>query len=144
MSQATATLKNQLSELARLSRFVESFGAQHGLSAQTVFELTLALDEVLTNIISYAYEDSRAHDIVVRLMEAKAVEGRHLSVQVEDDGRPFNPLEVRASRTDVPLEARSIGGLGIHLVRKVMEQLEYCRQDGKNVLMMRKTIAETR
>ena len=144
MSQATVTLKNQLSELERLSRFVEAFGAEHGLPDQAVFELTLALDEILTNVISYAYEDSGARDIVVRLTEANAVEGRQVTVQVEDDGRPFDPLEVRPPQTDVPLEARNVGGLGIHLVRKVMDQLEYCRQDGKNMLMMRKTIAETR
>lgn len=131
------TVKNQLSELERVSHIVEQFGERHGLPAQMVFEINLGLDEILTNVISYAYADGHAHEIVVRLvMTAEA-----LTLEVEDDGRPFNPLDVPAADVTQTVEHRPIGGLGVHLVRKVMSELAYRRQHDKNVLVMKKRMA---
>ena len=136
-AQLSVPVKNRLSELERVAQLVEEFGKRCGLPAQTIFEATLALDEILTNIISYAYDDGAEHDIVVRL----SVLAGELSVEVEDDGRPFNPLEVATPLLDVPIDQRPIGGLGMHLVRQVMHGLEYRRAHGKNLLLMRKTAA---
>jgi serine/threonine-protein kinase RsbW len=135
-AQGSFTLKNRLSELERASRFVEEVGKRCGLPAKAIFETNLALDEVLTNLISYAYEDAGEHDIVVRLK----VYGEEIALEVEDDGRPFNPLEVTPPRLDVPVDQRPVGGLGIHLVRKVMDGLEYKRHGGKNLLVMKKRV----
>ncbi len=136
----TITLKNQLSELERVSRLVEAFGERQGLPAKLTFELNLALDEILTNVISYAYDDDRAHDIRVRLSLA----GSELAVEVEDDGRAFDPLAVPAPKVDAPAEERPVGGLGIHLVRKLMDGLEYRRRQDKNLLLMTKSVAGSR
>jgi serine/threonine-protein kinase RsbW len=132
----SVTLVNQLSEVARLSRLVEAFGEAEGLGPEAVFSMNLALDEVVTNVIRYAHDDGRRHPIVVRL----ALEQGVLTAQVEDDGRAFNPLEAPAPDTGASIDERPIGGLGIHLVRSVMNSVEYRREDGRNVLTMKKKL----
>src|SRR5262245_10174783 len=133
----SVTLVNQLSEVARLSRLVEAFGESEGLGPEAVFSMNLALDEVVTNVIRYAHDDDgRQRPIVVRL----ALEQDVLTAQVEDDGRAFNPLEAPAPDTRASIDERPIGGLGIHLVRSVMNSVEYRREDGRNVLIMKKKL----
>ena len=130
------TLVNELSEVERLGRLVEAFAEAEGLGAEFIFSLNLALDEVVTNIIRYAHDDGQQHPIVVRL----ALEEDVLTAEVEDDGRPFNPLNAPLPDIGASLDDRPIGGLGIHLVRSVMSSVEYRRQDGKNVLTMKKLL----
>ena len=130
------TLVNQLSEVSKISGFVEAFGVEEGLKPEAVFSLNLALDEVVTNVIRYAHDDDQEHPIVVRL----ALERDVLTAQVEDDGRAFNPLEAPAPDLNASLDERPIGGLGIFLVRSVMNSVEYRREDGRNVLIMRKNL----
>jgi anti-sigma regulatory factor (Ser/Thr protein kinase) len=116
---------------------VEAFAEVHGLPLQSIFNVNLALDEVVTNIIRYAYNDNGLpHPIVVRLTFEEGV----LAARVEDDGRAFNPLEAPAPDIDAPIEERPIGGLGIHLARSVMDSVEYRRDDGRNVFIMRKRL----
>ncbi len=136
MNQKRIVVKNQLSELERVSHMVEAFGTAHGIAPKAVFQLNLALDELLTNVISYAYTDGAAHEIVVQLTLCAG----EIAVEVVDDGRAFNPLEVRPPALDAPLVDRSIGGLGMHLVRQVVDRLEYRRQEGKNVLVLKKVV----
>ena len=131
--------KNQLSEIERLGQVMEEFAALHRLPPNLVFELNLALEEVLTNVISYGYDDSGEHEILIRL----SCKGGEITAEVEDDGRPFNPLEAAEPDTDKPLEERPVGGLGIHLVRKLMDDVEYKSQQGKNLLAMKKRIPPT-
>jgi serine/threonine-protein kinase RsbW len=133
----SVTLANDQSEVEKLSRLVEAFGDVHGLPKQSLFRVNLALDEVITNIIRYAYNDNGLpHPIVVRLAFEEGV----LAAQVEDDGRAFNPLEVPAPDVDATIEERPIGGLGIHLVRSMMDSVEYRRVDGRNVFIMKKRL----
>jgi phosphoserine phosphatase RsbU/P len=129
-------LHNELSELDRLHRTLTEFGGQHGLPDKVLHDLNLALEEILTNIISYGYTDSGEHEIRVRL----AIEPGEMRVDVEDDGRPFNPLEAPEADTTKRLEDRTVGGLGIHLVRKLTDGLEYRRHEGRNLLVMRKQL----
>jgi len=127
-------LKNDLSEIERLSQIVTEFGELHHLPPKGLFAVNLALEEILTNVISYGYQDSGEHQIIIRIFLKEG----ELTVKVEDDGLPFNPLEVPEPDTGKPLEERPVGGLGIHLVRNLMDGLEYRRQEGKNVLVMKK------
>jgi serine/threonine-protein kinase RsbW len=129
------TLKNDLAELARVSQRLNEFGAHQRLGAQVLHDLNLALEEILANIISYGYADSREHEITVSL-DAQPGEVR---VDVEDDGRPFNPLESPEPYSGDSLDDRPVGGLGIHLVRALMDGLEYRRQGDRNLLTMKKT-----
>lgn len=134
MSEVIAVeLKNQLSEIERLARIVDDFGRRHQIEVQIIYTMKLALDEILTNIISYAYDDAREHIIVIRL----SLDQEKWTVEVEDDGRPFNPLNAPEPDTKQLLGERPIGGLGIHLVRKLIDELEYRRQNDRNILVMR-------
>jgi len=131
-------LKNSLSEIARLTRIADDFGRRHRIDVETSHNVKVVLDEILTNIISYAYADAGEHSIVTRF----SLEQGQLTVQVEDDGRPFNPLIAPEPDTKQLLEDRPIGGLGIYLVRKLMDELEYRRQDDRNILVMRLKMKE--
>src|SRR5262245_2533817 len=127
-------LHNKLSELDRFNQALTEFGRQHRLPDKVMHDLNLALEEILTNIISYGYIDSREHEIRVSL---SALPGE-VRAEVEDDGQPFNPLEAPEPDITKPLEERTIGGLGIHLVRKLMDALEYKRRADRNILTIRK------
>lgn len=135
-AQAEIRCRNSLSELERVSQLTTAFGERHQLPEQLIFEINLALEEVLVNVISYGYDDQDEHEIVLHL----SVQDEEVWVAVEDDGRSFNPLERAVPDLEQAVEERPIGGLGIHLVRKVMDSLEYTRQQGKNRLVMKKHI----
>lgn len=132
--QIRIVLKNDLSEITKLQGELENFGQKCSLSSKTLFELNLILEEVLANVISYAYGDNRRHEIVVR---ADLGDGE-LVIEVEDDGRPFNPLQIPPPDLDRPLRERNVGGLGLHLVRELTSSIEYSRREEKNHLVMRK------
>ena len=127
-------LTNRLSELDGFNQNLAEFGLRHGLSPKIMHDLNLALEEILINVISYGYTDEREHEISVRLN----VNNRELKAEVEDDGNAFNPLEARTPDTTQSLEERTIGGLGIHLVRKLMDSVEYRRLGNRNLLVMKK------
>ena len=132
--QVEIEISNQLSELDRLHQALADFCGRHGLSAKVARDLNLAVEEIVTNIITHGYSDDRDHRISVHLN----LEPGELKVDVEDDGQPFNQLEAPAVDTTTPLADRPIGGLGIHLVRKVADGLEYKRLGGKNILTVKK------
>jgi anti-sigma regulatory factor (Ser/Thr protein kinase) len=90
----------------------------------------LAFDDLLNNVISYAFRDEDEHEIDIRAELA----GKRLTVTISDDGIPFNPLGIRAPDTSLSLEAREVGGLGIHLVRNMVDEISYQRRVDKNVL----------
>jgi sigma-B regulation protein RsbU (phosphoserine phosphatase) len=127
-------LRNNLSELASANQALTEFGRQQCLPDSVLHDLNLALEEILTNIISYGYTDSGEHEIRVRL----SVQAGEVKAEVEDDGQPFNPLDVPEPDTAKLLDERTIGGLGIHLVRKIMDGLEYKRQGERNLLTIKK------
>lgn len=129
-------LQNRLSELEHLSRHLQEFGERHGLAPRCVFEINFALEEILNNIISYAYCDDRQHWITVRLSLA----GESLTIRVKDDGRYFNLLQAQPSEIYCPLEKRPIGGLGIFFIRKFMDRVVYERRQDTNILTLKKKI----
>lgn len=138
MSLATLTiqLRNDLAELASVNRAWTGFVAQQQLPARLSFELGLVLDELLTNAITYGCDAQRVHQLAVRGALAESV----LTLEVEDDGRPFNPLTVPPPVLDAPLLERQPGGLGLHLVRQLVDQLAYRREAERNVLTLTKRI----
>jgi len=119
---------------------VEDFCRANGLEPKVVFKLTLFLDELVTNIISYGYSDMDEHPIDVSL----ATDGETIVVRIEDDAEPFNILEVPEPELETPLDERErpIGGMGIHLVRKMSNCLSYRREEGKNVIILEKKLNE--
>lgn len=130
-------LRANPSEMGKLEGWVREFAQRAAWPDSVRNAVDLALEEWTTNVISYAYADRLEHWIVVRLMMA-AGEAR---VEIEDDGREFNPLTRPPVDINVPLEQRGIGGLGIHLITRLMDAVEYRRVDGRNILTLRKRTA---
>ena len=139
MSRISEVFLNKRHEIQRLGVAAERFAAEHQLSDDDMMAVNLVLDEVITNTIDYGYDDDADHEIRVTL----AVEGDRLTIEVEDDARHFDPLQRPPPDLDLPLEERPVGGLGIHIVRTLMETVEYQRRDGRNVLTMHKTIGRS-
>ena len=130
-------LKNELEEIRLLAEAIELWGEENGIPGKTLFQLNLALDELLTNTITYGYPEGGEHEIMLRLIP----EGeKGLLIEIRDDGLAFNPLEVKAPDLKQDIEERPIGGVGIHLVRQMLDELEYRRENGQNILLMRKSI----
>lgn len=137
-STLSVQLKNDLVELQRLNQIVTAFAERHRLAAELVFRVTLVLEEIITNVISYGYGDGLEHEICVRL----SWKAPYVKIEVEDDGRPFNPLEMSPPDMGKPLTERQVGGLGIHLVREMVDHLDYKRHDEKNLLVLETKIRE--
>lgn len=138
MNKMLLTLKNNLSEIERLANTVMQFGKDNNFSDKSIFDINLALEEVVNNVISYAYKDKNEHHITIHL----ELEGQELMLKVKDDGIPFNPLGVRELDINKPLEERQPGGLGLFFVRNLTDELEYKREKNKNILIMKKKIQE--
>jgi anti-sigma regulatory factor (Ser/Thr protein kinase) len=134
----TILVRNDLAELHRVGRVVSEFWTDRGLPSELEGDVNLALEEILANVIRHGYGDSREHEIVVRL----EADGGEVRVAVEDDGVPFNPLE-EAPSVDVtaPLAERPIGGLGLFLVRHLMDRLVYERRGNRNLFSMSKKVS---
>jgi len=150
-------LTNQPEEKQKLLQALQEFARDHRLPKKVLQAADLSLEEHLTNIMKYGFDDAQVHEIMVRLemVDGSACEigagevgsdSRGLisqamfQIEVEDDGRAFNPLEYPEPDLNLPLSERPIGGLGIHLIRKFMDELGYRRKDGRNVFQMRKKV----
>ena len=129
-------LKNNLSELDRLCQHCEEIGQTIGVSDKSIFEMNLALDELFTNIISYGFQDHQEHTIKINI----SIEGDLLDIRIEDDGVPFNPIESKMPDFQCGVEECKIGGLGIHLIKKLMDDIQYQRVADKNILFLRRKI----
>ena len=136
MNEISVVLQNEIDEIERLSEIVSEFGGEHYLSEEFVYAVNLALDEILTNTISYGYADKDTHEITVTLR----VLDNELCAEIVDDARAFDPLSAPKADVDLPLEQRNVGGLGIHLARTLMDEMTYRREQDKNVLLMKKRI----
>jgi len=127
-------LESNLAELDQLHAMVEGFGHVHELQKRTVFETNLVLEEIFTNIVSYGHGDNEPHQVQFYLECDK----NSINIRIEDDGVPFNLLEAEPADLETDLERRSVGGLGIHLIRKLADDIEYQRVGSNNVVILRK------
>jgi len=130
------TLHNRVSEIPLAHQALDHLAAERGLPAKGIAPLHLALEEHLTNVITHGYNPGQAGSIRLRF----TFESSTLRVQVEDDARPFNLLEAPGVDTSLPLDAKPLGGLGLHMIRKSIDQLEYRRDGNWNVLTMNKRL----
>lgn len=129
-------LKNTIPEIGRAVEAFEAFAEGAQIPVPAVRSLNLALDDLLNNVVSYAYEDEGEHEIRVHV---ELGEGR-VTVTIRDDGRPFNPFGSVDPDTSMPLEDRELGGLGIHLVEQMMDEVDYHRRIDENVVTVVKYI----
>ena len=103
----------------------------------TVLELRLVAEEVLTNVAKYGHDDGREHSARLRLEVAAGL----VVLEFVDDGRPFDPLAAKAPDLELPSGERPVGGLGIHLLRSLVDAVAYARVGSTNVLTVRKRVA---
>lgn len=134
--EKTIILANDISEISRLYEFIEELGSEFSLAPDIVFNLNLVLEEAVVNIINYAYPKEEHQSIY---LSARLHEGSIILV-LTDTGKEFDPTA--APEADVTLSAddRQIGGLGIFLIRQIMNEVRYERIEGKNVLTLEKKL----
>lgn len=133
----TFTLANDLAEISRLADGIETFCAPLDPGPKDLMAVQLAVEEAVTNVINHGYADGQPHTFTVEL----ALEERRLTTVITDDAPAYDPLARPDVDTSKPLEEREIGGLGVHLVKKLMDSAHYERRDGRNVLTLVRTFA---
>jgi sigma-B regulation protein RsbU (phosphoserine phosphatase) len=124
--------RTDLSEISRVNQELGVFAGEHDFGEVAVQKVSIALDDLLNNIISYGFDDDEEHIILVTLDYA---EGR-LEITIEDDGMPFNPFDQAQPDTALSVEERKIGGLGVLLVKELMSDVNYQRQQDSNVVTL--------
>jgi sigma-B regulation protein RsbU (phosphoserine phosphatase) len=123
---------NNLEEINTAVGQFEQFATENQISLAVTQKLNIVFDELLNNVISYAYKDDEEHIIVINA----SLRGERLVVTITDDGEPFNPFGKNPPDTMLSLEERSLGGLGIHLVKNLMDEYDYKRNVNKNIITL--------
>ena len=131
------SLANDLRELAGVAARIDEFCATREAAPEVAYAANLAIEELLTNTISYGYDDDQPHriEVIVRL------EQEELVVVIVDDGVAFDPTQMSEPDIEAPLEERDAGGLGLLLVNQMMDRVVYQRRAGCNVVILTKGIA---
>lgn len=125
-------LENEVSQLIVLNDFLEKTGEKFGMSEERIQALNLVLEEAVSNVIFYAYPEESGRQIEVTMAVKEGV----LEVVVRDSGRPFDPTARQQPDVGLAPDEREIGGLGIFLIRRIMDRVAYRRENGENVLTM--------
>ena len=129
-------LSNDISEISKLNEFVEELGNEFSLTPDVVFNLNLVLEEAVVNVINYAYpkEEHQSIYLSARLHEDSII------LVLTDSGVEFDPTIAPEVDITLSAEERPIGGLGIFLIRQIMNEVKYDRIDGKNILTLEKKL----
>lgn len=130
-------LKNRLKDLEKIREAVEGMGASIVCTRRKFKEIDLILEELFTNVVNHGFNDDKEHDIDINL----SCDADQLKIRMEDDGRPFDLTSKEAPDTTCAIEKRYIGGLGIHLIKHFIDECEYFREKGKNIVVLKKRIA---
>ena len=114
------------------------FAKDNELPAKVIHDVQLALDEVVTNIVEYGYDDDDKHFIDIKFI----LNEQSLKIIIIDDANPYNILDKENPDTSLSLDDKPIGGLGIYLVKHLMTNIDYDYRDGKNHLLLTKSLTE--
>lgn len=136
--QKTLRIKNDIHELSTMNQFLEEAGEELGLSTAFRMSLNLVMEEAVSNIIFYAYKGDVKDAVDISLVK----EGGELIVTLVDHGIAFDPTLRKDPDITLSAEDRPIGGLGIFLIKKIMDEVSYQRVDDRNVFVMKKKITE--
>lgn len=128
------TLPRSIDYLSDLFDFLQIFFVRHGIPRSISFPVSLAAEEIFTNCVKYNPEGG--DDIAVHLEH----KGGYLELTIVDPGPEFDPNLTPAVKMDIPLKERKVGGLGIHLVRQLMDKMEYHYKYGQNIIILRKNL----
>ncbi|NBR62811.1 MAG: ATP-binding protein [Verrucomicrobia bacterium] len=135
VKEVRITVKNRIEDLLRVNSVFESFATQHEIGGRFRYHLQVSIEEILTNIIKYGFDEAGIHPIHVTFRRADEL----IELEFEDRGREFNPLEVEQPDLESPIENRQLGGLGIHLVKQMVDEASYRREGDRNILLLKKT-----
>jgi len=127
---------NTIAEMVKVVHFVERFGSDHEIPRPMTNDLNICLDELLNNTISYGYADEAPHEIVVSLSLVDDV----LTAVLRDDGMPFDPSRSLPMVSSGDLKSRKIGGVGLHFVKSLMDEIEYRRVGLYNETQLKKKL----
>ncbi len=130
---AQIVIGNAIPEMAKVADLVDRFGTEYAIPQRAVDNLNICLDELLNNTISYGYSDQKVHEIKVII---SVVGGALLTAEIRDDAAPFDPRAAAAPKLD-----GSVGGLGVHFVRSLMDEISYTRVDNCNVVKIAKKLS---
>lgn len=129
-------LKNEISEISKLATFIDEVGEEMCLSPELVFNLNLVLEEAVSNVILYAYPKEELQEISLSAQK----KGDSIIFVLTDSGKEFDPTLAPDADITLSAEERQIGGLGIFLIRQIMNKVEYQRINGQNVLTLAKQL----
>ena len=133
MNKKIIKVRNDLSQLSVIVENLEILSGEWNLNTEVLFNINLAIEEIFTNIVFYAFDDNNEHQIELRISR----QNNSVKIEIEDDGKEFNPLDKpEPEHIDKPLEEREVGGLGIHFVKTIMDKVEYKRDGNKNILTL--------
>jgi len=130
------TLHNDVQELSLLTAFIDAISEENGIDMMESMNINLSVEEAVVNVMKYAYQKGATGEVRIN---ATAADGL-LTIAITDDGSPFDPSQKEDPDVSLPVEERPIGGLGIFLVRQLMDSVAYQRADGKNILTLTKII----
>lgn len=125
-------LDNDIQEMDKLEPFLNDFFERNKLDMSLLPQMDLALEEAIANVIMYAYPEGERGTVEICLEKKENL----LQTRISDAGMPFNPLQQPEAKLASSIEERPIGGLGIHLIKEIMDEVEYQHKDGKNMLTM--------
>ena len=125
-----------MQEVPKLAAFVDEVCEAVGMDMSTTMQMNLAIEEAVVNVMEYAYPQGETGEVTIEVSVADGL----LDINIIDSGAPFDPTQKSDPDTSLPVEERSIGGLGIFLVRQVMDTVSYRRDNGKNILTFTKNI----
>ena len=134
MDGTEVRIMNRHENIAEVIKTMEKFGAWHRIPDAVVIDFSVAVDEVLVNIMSYGYPDGATGEILVRFVYRPG----EVYAEIEDDGVSFDPLRAPQPDLGATLQERKVGGLGIHFVRNLMDEVVYRRVEGHNILRLKK------
>ncbi len=132
----TLTLHNDVQEVPLLATFLDTISEESGMDMEMTMNINLAVEEAVVNVMNYAYPEGTVGEVRI---DASVTDGL-LTITIADSGSPFDPTEKENPDINLPAEERSIGGLGILLVRQFMDTVAYQRTDGMNILTLTKRI----
>ncbi len=130
--------KTELAEVERANEILHGFWTEHHLPEDQEFPVALSLEEVLSNVIRHGSAPGEDAQIKIRF-SFRAEHPGGIEIEVSDQAQPFDPLSLPEPDITAPLEERPIGGLGVFLVRKMMDDVSYHHADGRNHLVFRKS-----
>jgi len=137
-NHSTLILRAELADLSRLHPFLKAYCEREGTPMEQVFDFEIILEELVTNVMKYGGVAAGGECCLIELVR----DANHLTIHFSDEGIPFNPLEQEEVDTNLPIEDRPIGGLGIHFIKKLTDTQSYERREGRNVLTLTKTLRE--